>query len=111
MAEARGLLKQLHYKNERNQVNFEVYTTRLKECFTILEENGHGYKHDGDKVDLMLEKIDNDAPLAVQTAIINIRMHPTLQQNFIEASNKLSEVIAKSTSAARIASGPRGYQG
>ena len=111
VAEARGILKQLHYKNERNQVNFEVYITCLKECFTILEDNGHGYQHDGDKVDIMLEKIDNDAPLAVQTAIINIRMNQDLQQDFVGASNKLSEVIAKSLSISTAATGPRGYQG
>ena len=97
IAEARATLQNVHYRSEKHAVNWEVYVTKLKEAFTTLSDNGHK-KEEDEKVDIMLDHIDQYAPLSVQTAITNVRMNPVLKHDFIAAANSISELIVKATS-------------
>ena len=96
IATAKGTLKTLYYRNERGNVNFEKYSSRMFDAFTILEENGIVYQP-FEKVDKLLEGIDQGAPQMIHNAKTVIRLDDNMKNDFTLACNKLSEFISKET--------------
>ena len=96
IATAKGTLKNLYYQNERGNVNFEKHSSRMFDAFTILEENGILYQP-FEKVDKLLEGIDQGAPQMIHNAKTVIRLDDNMKNDFTLACNKLSEFISKET--------------
>ena len=66
------------------------------DAFTILEENGITYQP-FEKVDKLLEGIDQGAPQMIHNAKTVIHLDDNMKKDFTLACNKLSEFISKET--------------
>lgn len=91
IAKAEASINLLHYKAEQT-FSFEKFITRLNGAFQVLEEHGEGYS-ERKKVTLMCDKIQN-SHTDLRAAIQIVRRDSTLNQNFHDAANSLSEAVA-----------------
>ena len=98
IATAKGTLRTLYYRNEKGSMNFEKYSSKMFDAFTILEDNGIVLQP-FEKVDKLLEGIDQGAPQMIHNAKTVIRLDDYMKNDFTLACNKLSEFISKETLA------------
>ena len=96
ISQAKASLRILHYRSEKYTVNFELYSTRMNDALTVLQENGVRYEP-WEWVDYLLNGIDDNASQAVLTAKSIIRFDDAMKRDFTMAVNKLSEFVAKET--------------
>lgn len=96
VAQANQQIAKIHYRSEKHPVNFELYSTRLFDAFTILAQNGV-QREQWEWVDALLNGIDVNASPNIIAAQSIIRFDDNLKNNFSAACNKLSEFIVKTT--------------
>jgi hypothetical protein len=88
--EAEAQLARLFYKGETPLFKFEMYITRLRECFELLEDNDQGLSG-AQKVNAMLKGIMSTHPRITSLSTTILTMHPT---DFEGASSVMANVIS-----------------
>jgi hypothetical protein len=83
-------LARLFYKGETPLFKFEMYITRLRECFELLEDNDQGLSG-AQKVNAMLKGIMSTHPRITSLSTTILTMHPT---DFEGASSVMPNVIS-----------------
>jgi hypothetical protein len=100
IALARQQIKELFYRSEQS-FPFESYITKLNGAFQVLADCGEAYSENY-KVDQLIEGLSQCDNVSVKAAATTLRMSPTLRSNFIDAANKMSEVITMAFPAVQL---------
>jgi hypothetical protein len=89
---ARTQIKELFYKNEQT-FSFEKFIAKLNDAFQMLAEC-HEDLMEKNKVDHMITAMLQCTNSAIIAATTMILTNPEMQNNFLAAANKMTEVIA-----------------
>ena len=111
VAHARKLLQDTNYKGEKPNYNFETFTTKLQEAFTVIADNGNPHEHSQSRrVEILLEKILEipQVPEELKRMKTVVRASPGLNSDFTSAVNQLSQTLALTTTASDTRPGWRG---
>jgi hypothetical protein len=92
IALAKQQLKELHYKSEQS-FSFEKFITRLNGAFQVLAECKEQLTEKA-KVDQMILSMSQCTHSAIIAATTTIMMNTEMRNDFVAASNKMTEIIA-----------------
>jgi len=94
IARAEADLETIHHKSEHGNFPFSVYSTRIKDLFQILEDNGIK-REQSEKVKALLKKIKPEAPDYVKHAKTSLMMQTNPRPNLDSAISQLANLISE----------------